>query len=311
MSRTDNEVIGLYHGYLNLIHAYMQGYYSRLSVWVDLVPSEETTTLREEAAMALDFLIPMYRELWSGRVIDLQHENSEQVAFLDGLVQAAFYYYDTAPAKITELIVTPPSECGAREVGEFIGFFADQAYSRQHFVKGLISYGECYNLPDVADRWRQHLLPCQEEIHEANTYFAIAKEGARAPTELMAELQNGGLLLPGILRCKGSDLRHLEAKRRDNMSYETMLVPGEEVEQWEALGFNPVSAAAWRAYGFYPHEAADWLESGFFDPGWAAAYWLRGLNKPEATEWCSKGVNAAQAAALEAEGISAAQYIEH
>ena len=310
MTRTDNESIGLYHGYLNSLHAYMQGYYTRLNIWQQLAPDEELPALLKDAQEALDHLIQMYQGLWNGQLLDMKSDESPQVSFLDALLKGALYFYDTAPESVLQLVVRPPKQCSQRDAGKLIGFYASQVYGREHFVKGLIGYGENFNLPDVADRWRQHLLSCQSDINDANTFFVHAKEEKSDLLKLMIKLQSRTLLTPGIFRCRAADLRHLEAMRRNNLSYEALQLPVEDGSKWKAAGFDPLKAAYWDAYGFTPNTATEWLQGGFSEPGWAAGYRLRGIDLSNAVSWSSKGINATKAAALEAQGAKASEYVQ-
>ncbi len=308
--RKDSESIGLYHGYLNLFHSYLQGYYTRLNVQVRLSENDESSALLTEAVAALEQIMQFYQEFWEGKSVDLSKEvQASETVFVSALVSAAMYFFENAPQRIAELVVKPAKTMKMDELVELASYHIEQAYSREHFIKGLVKYGECFGLPEVADRWRQHLLSCQNEIRYANSYFSLLGAGGTSMGMVARRLQDDCVTLPGIVASKRVDLVHLESMRDPGFQLlENLFSPG-EYEAWQDMGIQPLTAAYWKAFGFSAERAQNWMVAGFSEAGWAAGYYLRGIDSDDAATWATRGVDAQQALKLQEQGVDASQYV--
>lgn len=309
MTRADSPEIGLYHGFLNSLYAYLQGYYARLNLQKQLGASRIDESYIGDTTKALDALGELYRGLWDGKVYDLTDPSPpSEVHILFSIYDAALYSYERAPEHLAYLITAVPGDYDRRDAVELCSFLAEQAYARDHFIKGLIAYGEHFKIEEVADRWRQQMFSVQNEIRDVMTYFNLLKDETRDLHEIMPLLQDEAWLLPGILMTKAVDLRHLNSKRVDSFGFEDLDIPVDEVQEWESHGFSPLGAGYWRAFGFTPVLALTWLEAGFSEPGHAGNYYLRGIDLVEASQWASRGIAGSDAAKLMRTGVSPENY---
>jgi len=298
MARTDNEQIGLYHGYLNTCYSYLQDWYTYLNIKTQLTPTEDMVELM------------LFRRLWQGECLDMTNEENGYVRFLLHLKNSALHRYEHAPAHILKLITRKQGDYDYADVVELAGFYAGHAYSRDNYIRGLIKYGEVYNIPEVADRWRQQLRSTSQDIQVAKQFFATLQQQVEPLEQIMTALQQDSILLPGIFGCKSVDIQHIEGMRSGHFDFDSLGIEADDKGQWLQHGFDPLNAGYWSAYGFDAESAIDWIRGGLPYPGWAAGFFFRGIDCMEACEWNDLGVAPPEAEKLRNSGTSPKNYRE-
>ena len=186
-----------------------------------------------------------------------------------------------------------------------VACFCESAYAGEHFVHGLICYGDVMNMPDVSDRYRQHLQSCQAQVREAHTVLSRAVQLPGAPSEAeVAELLDVTLTVPVLFAHRILDIRQVLARYTGRFDFLEGGIAEHEQEPWQRLGFPPYAAGQWRAAGFSPQQAYEWIQGGVPDALGAAGYLGRDLVLEIAVPWFAAGMNGREAAAWLDAGIS-------
>lgn len=204
--------------------------------------------------------------------------------------------------RLTEAIIALGRDADANAAKFVAAVLAQHAYARQHFVHGLVRYGELFAREEVSDRWRQHLPGCQHEVAEAHSLMSRIAQGELADELFRFELRNEALPLPGVLYTQANDLRVLDLRRQKKLAFEHMGWAPEEAAPWRATGFTPDVAGHWRALGFDPGETRAWIVAGFPDALMAAAWRSRGFTVEQAAAWRDDGFDARDSFKLRAAG---------
>lgn len=298
------EDLRLTHAYLNPLFAGFQGSYAASHVLEQLggdAARDSTQDLRE----VLDWLGARLEELWQGRPVLRKAEDPPSE--LGAVLLRFFEVYKGRLLDFIALVMLSLhaiQDSADAESAKFVAAsVARHAYTRQHFVQGLVRYGEVFGQEEVADRWRQHTLSCQAELREANALFARLKEGASMTDRFCVELWNTAATLPGIFKNQFVDLLSAEALRGIAVTFEGLGIPAEEADRWRALGMDAAAAGRWWAFDLTPEEAAAWIVAGFtWDTTYVGAWKVRNFDVPAAVAWHTAGFGPAEAYAYVREG---------
>lgn len=296
--------IALSHGILNGLHAGLQSLFVQETVLSQLgyegPKSLDIPTIKD----ALDWLKPHIQELYQGRaclfvgkpadeiggVVMKMHEilRGERAASAPWLVEA-----------LNDLVAGKQPQAPKRAVAALIA----SAYGRQHFIAGLVGYGEAFKLEEVADRWRQQTLGCQSEVGHAHRYLDEVTAGAAADEVFRFRLFNEAVLIPALWRSQVHDMDMMDQRRAGEPSYERLTWPPGEREGWKASGMSVELSGHWRAMGFAPQESMVWMRAGFNDGGYAGAWKVRHYTVEQAVAWHNAGFRPQQAYEFGAAGV--------
>jgi len=297
----------LSHGFLNLLSAGYEGMYVYLNARHKLAPDTFGADGLEQLAPALDQIHAWWDDFealrplvthdaldeppdpfllaWSWLEITKNHMRS-----LVGALAAASHV-DRLTGDIGSAHLRAAAAC-------------EVAYGREHFVRGLIRYGEVLGDEMIADRWRQHLLPCQAEVARSHRLLALAEQMGGQPDPAAAmQLLDETLALPAVLAQRAMDINGMFAEVGTGLTYEAADIPEAQAEAWASQDFPPEEAGRWYGVGYQPGEARRWLAGGVPDPTRALDFMLRGFTAEEAGAWLRAGVEAAEAASRRARGL--------
>ncbi len=304
----DSDNIGLQHGYLNALYAGLQGLYTRLNTIEKLSASRSSdAAYKEHVTTTLQRVIQIYKDFWEGDRKDMHSSEDGEVQFLLHAADELKRMYVENAKQGFEIREKLDTELLHHDYFLMLGQCAEQAYGREHFVKGLVQYGEVFRIAEVADRWRNHLLSCQQEIAHVNKFFHILSHGSLSEDELL-ELRAMHEFIPFTNRTKSIDITVLDSIRMKSDKPEIFNFSEETFQPWAAMGLDIIGASYWRAYSFTADVALYWLAAGFRDPALAAGYYVRGIDVELALAWIGLGVQGASAAVYQEQGIYPENY---
>lgn len=301
----------LTHGFLNALQAGYQGGFTSLNVLLELnYPNVEARTL-DAMKPVLDQLTALYVRMRAGEaIVSLDGapagEEAERLFELCEVLKFELRAVADQLSDITDSDEEPEGEERARHDAFMAACLARSCYAREHFIKGLVDYGEAFDEPEVSDRWRQHLPRCAADIQRANAYFATLKDAPeKADAKFHYRLWNEIVNLPGLLRTQVNDINVLGGVYAGGPTYDTVGIDdADEAEAWRKLGAGPESAGHWSAFGFTPDLTLAWAQAGFQDAAYASAWRVRGFPLEAAVAWHNAGFKPADAHACASAGIT-------
>ncbi len=293
------EDLRLSHAFLNVVSADYEGIYVFFNARHRLDPESIEPGTLEEATSSLDVIHGWWRgfdahqPLVRRAGLDDPPESFRKARewidvsqdHLEGLVSllSATSRLDRLGADLDAVHIRAAAAC-------------DAAYARQHYVKGLVRYGEVLGEELVADRWRQHLLSCQAQVREAHWLLERASGmGATVDEAAAEEMLDVTLALPAVLAQRIMDIREVRALAGPALTFETAGIPGAEVRPWSDRGFSPIEAGRWYTVGWDPDDAVTWINGGVPDPVWAFEFSLREFDL-ETAAWLAAGFAPREAA---------------
>jgi hypothetical protein len=297
----------LSHGFLNLVSAGYEGIYVYLNARHKLAPDTVGTDGLEQLAPALDRIHGWWDDFEAHRpLVTLDAIEDPPEPFL-----LAWNWLEVTKNHMRSLVSglaasSHPVQLAGDVAAVHLRAAAacEVAYGREHFVRGLIRYGEVMDEELVADRWRQHLLPCQADVAASHRQLALAERmGGEPDAAAAAQLLDETLALPAILAQRVMDINGMFAEVGRGLTYETADIPEASAGEWSSLGFPPEEAGRWYGVGYQPDEARRWLAGGVPDPTRAFDFMLRGFTAEEAGAWLRAGVEARAAAARRQQGL--------
>ncbi len=310
MDETLKADLRLSHGFLNLVSAGYEGIYVYLNARRKLAPAEFGPDALEKLAPALDRIHGWWDDFegHSPLVIRTALENPPEPFLL------AWNWLEITKNHLRSLVNRLAATSQAQRLAGDLpavhlraAAACEAAYGREHFVRGLIRYGEVMDEESVADRWRQHLLPCQADVAAAHGHLALAERmGTEADPAAAERLLDETLALPAILAQRVMDINGMFAEVGPGLTYENADIPEAHVEAWSSRGLPPEEAGRWYGVGYEADEALRWIDGGVPDPVRAFDFMLRGFAAEDAGRWLREGVGARDAAARRQQGLGPA-----
>jgi hypothetical protein len=301
------------HGFLNTIHACYQGIYVYQTVLEAMTPTPADAMRLEQTARVLEVVGE-----WWARFEQLDPiVRRSQGDRLSGAAEQAWQYMEEARRHLDTVSVDLLDTMDAGKVGLDRGAralrlaaFCERAYGREHYVRGLIKYGEIMDRPEVADRWRKHTLPATEGRAHATGYFehmsALEPHVGEDEIERLLDLT---LTLPLALGRQSIDILKLFGMYRGHFSHSDAGIPRGEIQPWFEGGFTPYEAAQWRRVGMRPEQAVTWIRAGVPDALMAAEFAWRDIPVEQAAAWWAAGYEGRAAAGWLREGIESPEQI--
>ena len=307
MDETLKADLRLSHGFLNLVSAGYEGIYVYLNARRKLAPAEFGSDALEKLAPALDRIHGWWDDFEAHRPL-VTH------AALESPPEPFLLVWNWLEitknhmrSLVNRLAATSQVERLAEDVAAVhlrAAAACEAAYGREHFVRGLICYGEVMDEEMVADRWRQHLLPCQADVASSHQQLALAGEiGAPPDAAAAGRLLDETLALPAILAQRVMDINGMFAEVGPGLIYANADIPDAQVDAWSSRGFAPEEAGRWYGVGYEADEALRWIDGGVPDPVRAFDFMLRGFTAEEAGQWLRAGTGARDAAARRQQGL--------
>lgn len=296
----------LTHGLLNTLHSGCQGHYTALNVRLRLGGVDATEEEVRATASLLDRIGRWWQALREGQALVApagapppSEEGETSLELLDRFREIQL----TFVPRIEQALEGEGPAPGPDTV-HLAAALAWYSYAREHYIRGLVDFGELFGREEIADRWRQHLLPCRHDINLANTFFVKLDKGEPLEQDFFFDLANQCRSLPGIFRSQSLDALAMGAAARGGLTWEAAGFDSPDADRWEGVGMNPQQAGYWVAYGFAPAEVPQWAQKGFPDAAVAGAWSCRGFDCNGAALWRAAGFDATEAARWVSVGIA-------
>ena len=309
----DNDLelnLNLTHGVLNALNSSYQGGYVFFQVLEQLAPGSGAGDSAEKLKHPLDRInkwladFRMHQPLFlAAERPGMNAEAAEAWRLLEGAKNRLGRLGQALKASSNvEQLLADRQALYAR-----VAVLCESAYSRQHFIHGLVDYGEVMGREEVADRWRQQLLGCQHELAKAHYWLeqAVAAPHPTDPT-LAADILNETLIFPTVIAQKITDMDSIIGYYRESFAFTDAGIPASLAPDWETRGFNPYRAGLWYRSGFDAETAEQWQKFGF-EPIAAMHFLLRGFDLAGALPWWSLAIGGYDAAAWRNGGFTPEQ----
>jgi hypothetical protein len=199
---------------------------------------------------------------------------------------------EVASKATLEALVRDPAASRLR-----IAAFCQEAYSREHFIQGLIAYGEVTRSPEIVSRWRSQMASAQEQVARANLLIEWLPGAGPMTPESAGPLLDETLLLPLTFSLRILDVDRLSGALRGRFGYAEAGIEESQAGGWQQLGLDPYSAGQWSLTGIGPRDCQRWLAAGVIDPYVAAHFYWRGLDFDRAQLWLQASYTGRAAAA--------------
>ena len=161
------------------------------------------------------------------------------------------------------------------------------AYGREHYIKGLLKYGEVFGPPEEAERWRQGLSSCCGELQRLHHLFDRLRACKGDDSQLFEQLRQCTLKLPGAFLAQKHDMNVVVGIARGGLTYDLAEISAEDATVFETFGVDPQAAGYWVAHDIGPEDTRQWISLGFSEPGAAATWWIHDFPPEAAAEWRS------------------------
>lgn len=312
--------LSITHSFLNTLNSSYQGGYVYFKVLEQLAPECGAGESAEKLKAPLDRIGAWLADFRQHRPL---FRDSERPGMNEAAAQA-WRFLQVARDRLERLAPSLTATANVERLmsdrhalSQRIAVLCESAYARQHFIQGLVEYGEVMGREEVSDRWRQQLLGCRQGVAEAHHWLERVQQTPQpAPAAVVEQMLDETLIFPTVMIQKITDMDSTTGNYRNCCDFTDLGIPAELALKWGELGFAPYhaalwyrvgvdaeSAAAWRQYGFEAMAAMHFLLRGFglaeALPWWsrriggpAAAAWLRaGCSPEEAQAWISQGIN--------------------
>ncbi len=190
-----------------------------------------------------------------------------------------------------------------------IAGLARYAYTKDHFVKSFVQFGETQKLPELVERYTNGLQGAAADLAFAHDYlngFLALKDGDNS--EFMRSLVLNTIKIPGTLRAQAHEILQITAVFSGGFGFESLGLSDDLTSAWKGIGASPTLAGYWNAYEFLPEEAFEWTKNGFgafeaalmwrflqFTPAEARSWAERGFVPLVASQWRASGHSAESA----------------
>ncbi len=291
----------LSHAFMNALSASYRGFYVYVNAMEQLAPSAETNHAAQKIATLIETINGWWEDFKAHRPLmrfsappplagdAVQAWNLLEVARerLGGIVGEL-----TAVSTVDGLMANP------RALYSRVAIDCEAAYSRHHFIQGLILYGRILDKPDVSDRWLQHTLSCQQGINEANALLEKTKRmNGKLLLETVSEILDYTLAGPVACAQKIVDMSRIFTLFSGEFDYHHAGIRSHEVESWADRGIPPYAAGQWCAAGLNPDQVMAWISVGIADPLAVINFLWRGFDLQTAKAWWEGGFQGRFAAA--------------
>lgn len=302
--------INLYicHAILNTLFAGQQGRYARFNMLSKFYPTSEIDWELSIISNNLDALTIWMKEMWGGHPLNFSGEEEKlplpaknSLKELNDLKQELVSCLD----KSKEIILLAENNTfGLEEAVTLTSILIQRAYSREHYIKGLIEYAKQGNNPEEAKLWENHMQSCFQEMTQAHQFFEELLL-IDTPTERMQkELLDEAKFLPALLTCQIHDINQILVMRNDKFLHKDIELPNCNPKIWEDAGIPAEHAGYWHAYGITPENVYEWIDHGFYEPSQAGCWYTYGFDPKVAMKWNMHGYTPKEASTCMNAGIS-------
>ncbi len=175
-----------------------------------------------------------------------------------------------------------------------VGALARFAYSREHYLQGMVRFAQRSGAPASADAWREALAGCEGEIARVHQLFqALYGEdgGAEPLADVVRELDQQSRRMPAMFLSQCHDMSQVVALARRGLTFDLTQISPRQVPEWRAIGMGPKTAGYWHAQGISPSAVKAWLDAGISDPIVAGGWHAEEFTADLARRWNDVGLD--------------------
>lgn len=298
----------LCHAILNTLFAGQQGRYARLNMLSKFYPTPEIDWELSISSNNIDALSLWIKELWAGHPIDFTTEDPN----LSGPAKNAIKELSEIKSELTSCLENTviilnrveKEELDHQDAVSLTSLLIQRAYSREHYIRGLVDYANYCKNQAEADMWSQHINSCFTEMTSAHTMFEELLECDVPSRRLKEEILEECRFLPALLTCQIHDINQINVIRHHKFEHEDIKLPGCNPEVWRAAGIPPEHAGYWHAYGLSPDDVFNWIDFGFYEPSQAGCWYKYGFTPETALLWSTEGFAPKEAATCVNAGLT-------
>lgn len=298
----------LCHAILNTLFAGLQGRYARLNMLSKFYPTPEIDWELSITSNNIDALSLWIKELWAGHALDFSKEDSALTGpaknALKELTELKSELITCLENSIEIIANLNKRELDHQEAVTLTSLLVQRAYSREHYIRGLIDYANYCNNAQESELWKQHMNSCFSEMTSAHTMFEELLVCDEPNNRLSEEIIEECRFLPALLTCQIHDINQISVIRNGKFEHQDIELPGCNPEQWKVAGIPPEHAGYWHAYGLTPDDVYRWIDHGFYEPSQAGCWYQYGFTPEKALEWSIQGFAPKEAATCVNAGLS-------
>ncbi len=282
----------LTHAVLNATFAGFQGKFTALNMLQQLDFAGVSSTHLEELREALGTLTDWNDQLFAGQALLTTADKVPISADAPKIWQLFLELRKELLALAGELSVfqrVPEAAQNMEAAHYLVAGLGRFAYSREHYIKGLVKYGEVFGPPESVQRWRQALTSCDKELARVHRLFDSVAALEIEDKRFFEEIRQRALKLSGVFRAQAHDMAVIIGLARGGLTYDMAGIDQMEAMDWDEQAVDPQTAGYWAAYEIGPAEAQGWMGVNFSDPGSAAAWRIQGFVPETAAAWSESG----------------------
>ncbi len=293
-----NDELDTCHAYLNVLHAGLQGKQAMLHILQQLTDECSLGTELRHTRVLLEEVIAWSETLYETKwcVLQVAHDSqSIDLARLAILFEEWMDEIQRMGCAAETILSNAEFWKDIAAVQMLVALLGYHAYARDHYIRGLVRYGEAFERDDIAEKWRVHIPSSQQCLQIAHNFLGQLGNNTEVTTTFAFQLHEETLLLPAIFRCQVHDLNQIRALTLGEFNYEQAGFTPDEADRWVQCGIIAAQAGYWRAYEINPEEVVTWIRYGFIDPCHAGSWRYRGFSASEAFVWAQSGYSPREA----------------
>jgi hypothetical protein len=294
--------INLYicHAILNSLFAGHQGRYARFNMLSKFYPTNEIDWELSIISNNLDALSIWMKEMWGGHPLDFSGpEESLPMPSKNALNDLVLLKKELLKCLDQSQEIVANCEDGKitfENAVTLASLLIQRAYSREHYIKGLITYAKHGNNQEEAKVWEAHMQSCFQEMTSAHEFFEELLISDEPSDKLSDDILDEVKFLPALLTCQVHDINQILVMRNDKFKHSDIELPGCDPKIWEKSQIPPEHAGYWHAYGITPKSVFSWIDHGFYEPSQAGCWHSYGFSPESAVKWSMFGFTPKDAA---------------
>lgn len=305
--------VSLSHSVLNSLYSGYQGKFTAQNMLKQLGFAKTDETGLASSREVLDLIGLWLKRLFDGEALLTTADQppiSEDAPKIWQLFLGLKHELGALAKELTVFRRLPSSAHETEAAKYLVASLGRVAYSREHYIKGLVRYASAFGPPEELERWKQQATACRPGIRRVHRLFDAMGDAKATDLRLFENIRQLSLPMPGALRCLVHDMNVLLGMARGGMTYEIAGIGQDDALSWDNLEVEPQVAGYWHAYELPPDHAVAWVERGFTDPevagSWAvweftaatASAWLEAEFHPRAArDWKNHGFESSVEAA--------------
>lgn len=187
--------------FLNTLHSIGQGKYVFYNILNKFKVEQYEEEIREMIEL-IDFCSIWLGKLWEDQpVLEMDEQGKEALFRMNKIIEDFSIFLGEIE------ILMQKEKIEKEDYITFLAILGRHSYTREAYIKGLITFGEKRQREDIADRYRQHLPSLQAEINDTNRRVYLFEKTKN--TEDAHEIHRICKHLPGVFQEQVKGMRAL------------------------------------------------------------------------------------------------------